>query len=89
MSDGVYKTLEAASCNAGIPGNSLIVSLLDEQVKKQHGYNNNIASSILKRIRQVQYDLFQRTARDNPRSDVAIANRKRDDMTLMIYKFAQ
>jgi len=87
MSDGVYKAVQAASGNAATDGNQLIVSLIDQQVKKQKGYSNDIAANVLKRIRNVQSDLFQRSAREDPRSEITIANRKRDDMTLVIYKF--
>jgi len=87
MSDGVYKTLKAASGDLTTDGNQLIISLIDQQVKKQNGYSSNIAANVLKRIRQVQYDLFQRLSREDPHSELAIANRKRDDMTLVIYKF--
>ena len=88
MSDGVYKTVEAIAGDAkkdGTNGNHIIVAII-EQVAK-NGWDNNVAANTLKRIRQIQHDLYQRSARESERSPTAVANRKRDDMTLVIYKF--
>ena len=82
MSDGVYKTLEAV---AGGNGNHHIADMVDKHVTK-HGVEN-AAYIILEEIHQKQHDLYQISASDDPNSDVAVANRKRDDMTLMIYQF--
>ena len=88
MSDGVYKTIEAIAgdtAKGGTDGNRVIVTIIEQQVAI-HGWDN-VAAHALKRIRQVQHDLYQRSARENERSPIAVANRKRDDMTLAIYKF--
>ena len=83
MTDGVYKTLEAEGQHTS--GNDRIAQMVNDHITK-HGINN-AAIKLLNDIRQTQYDLYQRSARDNPRSELAIANRKRDDMTLVIYQF--
>ena len=83
MTDGVYKTLEAEGQYTS--GNDRIAHMVNDHITK-HGINN-AAIKLLNDIRQTQYDLYQRSARDNPRSELAIANRKRDDMTLVIYQF--
>ena len=85
MSDGVYKTIEAIAGDVKQDGNRVVVTMIEQQLSKS-GWDN-IAIQILKRIRQIQYDLYQRSARENVRSPAAVANRKRDDMTLVIYKF--
>ena len=86
MSDGVYKTLEAIDGgDTKKSGNDLIVEMIEK-----HGTGkkwNSVAINILQEIRQTQYDLYQISASEDVRSPMAIANRKRDDMTLLVYKF--
>ena len=87
MSDGVYKTLEAMDGgDTNKTGNELIVGMIDEHIAK-HGWNDTVAISILQEIRQRQHDLYQICASEDVHSPMAVANRKRDDMTLVIYKF--
>ena len=87
MSDGVYKTLEAIDGgDSKKSGNKLLVEMIDEHVTRK-GWNDGIAINVLKEIRQNQHGLFQILASEDVRSPMAIANRKRDDMTLVIYKF--
>ena len=83
MSDGVYKTLDAVHRQGGGNGNDLIVDMINQYING-HGFGKNMAKDILDSIRQAQYDLFQRSASEDPHSDVTVANRKRDDMTLVI-----
>ena len=87
MSDGVYKTLEAMDGgDSKKSGNEPLVEMIDKHVTKK-GWNDGVAIKILKEIRQSQHDLYQILASEDVRSPMAIANRKRDDMTLVIYKF--
>ena len=87
MSGGVYKTLEAIDGgDSKKSGNELLVEKIDKHVTKK-GWNDGIAINVLKEIRQIHHDLFQILASEDVCSPMAIANRKRDDMTLMIYKF--
>lgn len=86
MSDGVYKAIEAIAGDVNKDGNRIIVTMIEQQASKG-GWSSSIAMQTLKRIRQIQHDLYQRSARESERSPAAIANRKRDDMTLVIYKF--
>ena len=89
MSDGVYKTIEAVAGDTvkdDTNGNRVIVTIIEQQVAR-YGWDNNVAANTLKRIRQIQHDLYQRSARESERSPISVANRKRDDMTLVIYKF--
>jgi len=83
MTDGVYKTLEALGQHTS--GNDGIAHMVNDHITK-HGIKN-AALNILDSIRQAQYDLYQISASEDPRSDVVVANRKRDDMTLVIYQF--
>ena len=87
MSDGVYKTLEAMDGgDTNKTGNELIVGIIEEYIAK-NGWNNRVAIRVLQEIRQRQHDLYQICASEDVRSPMAVANRKRDDMTLVIYKF--
>ena len=84
MSDGVYKTLEAIDGDdLKKSGNDLIVEMINKYMSLG---KDGIAINILNEIRQNQHDLFQILASEDVHSPMAIANRKRDDITLMIYK---
>ena len=86
MSDGVYKTLEAIDGgDTGKSGNEIIVKMIEQQATKERW--NEVAINILQEIRETQYNLYQILASEDARSPMAIANRKRDDTTLVIYKF--
>ena len=86
MSDGVYKTLEAIDCgDTKKSGNEIIVDMIEQHVTKKRW--NKVAITILEEIHETQYTLFQISASEDIRSPMAIANKKRDDMTLVIYKF--
>jgi len=87
MSDGVYKTLEVVAGQDGRNGNDQIADIIDNHIN-EYGFGGNMAEDILDNIRQTQYDLYQRSANEDPHSDIAVANRKRDDMTLLIHQFA-
>ena len=85
MSDGVYKTLKAIdggdTCT-NKSGNEIIVDMI-EKVVTEKGWNAAVAKNVLREICQTQYDLY---ASEDANSPMAVANRKRDDMTLVIYK---
>jgi len=90
MSDGVYKTMKSIQMAAGHEGevgieNELVAQLVDDSIKE--GGIQKAASNVLKHIRQRQYDLYQKSAQKDANSPVATANRKRDDMTLVVYQF--
>ena len=90
MSDGVYKTVMLLQTAAGHDGkarneNEMVAYLVDNCVKE--GGIQKAASNVLKQIRQDQYHLYQKSARKDARSPAAVANRKRDDMTLVVYQF--
>ena len=67
-------------------GNDLIVDMIEKHITEK-GWKNNVAIKILQQIREDQFNLYQIIATEDVRSPMAIANRKRDDMTLVIYKF--
>ena len=79
MSSGVYRTLE-------LIGDDMIVDIIEKYIA-ENGWNEAVAINILQEIRQTQYKLYHKSAGEDIHSPVAVANRKRDDMTLVIYKF--
>ena len=79
MSSGVYKTLEAI-------GSDIIVNIIDKYVT-ENGWNETVANNILQNICETQYKLYQKSTTEDVHSPTAVANRKRNDMTLVIYKF--
>ena len=90
MSDGVYKAVRSLQTATGHDGgsgneNEMVAQLVDNYVREE-GIQKS-ASSVLKQIRQDQYKLYQKSAREDTHSPAAVANRKRDDMTLVIYQF--
>ena len=87
MSDGVYKTLEAIDGgDSKKSGNELIVEMINTYITEK-GWYDRIAIDILEEIRQNQWELYYVLASQDVCAPMAIANRKRDDMTLVIYKF--
>ena len=90
MSDGVYKTVRSLQTATGHDGgagneNEMVAQLVDSYIRKE-GIQKS-ASSVLEQIRQDQYKLYQKLAHEDTHSPAAVANRKRDDMTLLIYQF--
>ena len=79
MSNGVCKTLESI-------GGDMLVNIIEKYIA-ENGWNDAVAINVLQEIRQTHYKLYQKSASEDVRSPVAVANRKRDDMTLVIYKF--
>jgi len=87
MSDGVYKSIEGGFPNQqSIEPNKVLVGIINH-VSSKHPNSSNLADIVVDRIAQVHRDTYQRAASEDVRSPVAVACRKRDDMTLLIYKF--
>ena len=87
MSGGVYKTLEAIDgSDTKKSGNTLIVDMVNKHITKK-GWNDAIAVNILQEICQTHCNLYQISASKDAHSLMAVANNKRDDMTLVICNF--
>ena len=86
MSKGVYRALKAIDGGCRNKSeNDILVEMIEKYIA-QKGWNN-IAINILQEICQTQYDLYRILASENAHSRFTRANRKRGDMTLVIYKF--
>lgn len=87
MSDGVYKSIEGVFTNQhSIEPNKVLVGTIDRVLKNQPNFSN-LADGVVDRIANIHRDTYRREASQDVRSPVAVACRKRDDMTLLIYKF--
>ena len=87
MTDGVYKSIEGMFENQdSIEANKVLVSTIDREMSKSSNFTT-VAERVVGRIAQIHHDTYQRKARVDARSPIAVACRKRDDMTLLIYKF--
>ena len=64
----------------------MIVGKIEERIVK-NGWNDTVAISILQEIHQNHHDLYQIYASEDVHSPMAVADRKRADVTLVIYKF--
>ena len=86
MTDGVYKGIEG---NLEEPNpNKALVSMLEHSLEVIHGQFEYLSSNLLDRIATINHDCYIKSARtDGVRSARAVACRKRDDMTLVVYRF--
>ena len=87
MSDGVYKSIESTFKDQNlIDSNKVLTNMLI------HGIGQGIpvdsmADYLLLRVMQIHENCYSTNARVDPRSPLATSCRKRDDMTLIFYKF--
>lgn len=89
MTDGVYKSIESNfDEHHSINANKVLVNMLERSLRTIHGQFEHLSSNLLDRIATINQDCFIKSAReDGVRSPRAVACRKRDDMTLVVYKF--
>ena len=88
MTDGVYRSIEAGFPDSRvIDANRVIISMIDHAVRSGNQRIRTVSDKVLGRIAQIHQDMYQRSAAVDVQSPVAISCRKRDDMTLVIYKF--
>lgn len=87
MTDGVYKSVESTlDQQQGVDSNKVIVTIMERQL----ALNINecfVADNVLGRISKIHSDCYERNAKEDPRSPMAVSCRKRDDMTLLVYTF--
>ena len=89
MSDGVYKSLEAESREAdGLDSNKMLLNILNHELASAPPFSL-VAERVLQRIAHSHHTAFQRSAAVDSASPVAVACRKRDDMTLIVYRCPQ
>ncbi len=88
MSDGVYKSIESTFDDKNlIDGNKVLTNMILRAISQQGIPADAMADYVLFRVMQIHEDCYSRNARVDPRSPLATSCRKRDDMTLIFYKF--
>ena len=88
MSDGVYKSIEAAVDEAQTIGaNQVLANMVHTSAQTPGVEFSSIAQSTLDQVAHLHEGAFQRSAHQDIRSPKATACRKRDDMTLVVYTF--
>ena len=90
ISNGVYKSIEAAEVEgAQTIGANLVLANMVHRCAQTPGVEfSSIAQTTLDQVAHLHEEAFQRSAKDDVRSPKAMACRKRDDMTLVVYAFA-
>lgn len=91
MTDGIYKSIEATfEQKAGIDSNKVLMSMVNHEKSKiteQKRKFDILADRVIGRTRAIHEDAYKRHAEVDVRAPVAVACRKRDDMTLLIHQF--
>lgn len=88
MSDGVYKSIEAVlepQTNETIGSSKVFLAIFIRHLENSRGNFHQLADEILDRIRCIHEDTYKARSRD--KNPLAVQCRKRDDMTLAVYKF--
>ena len=93
MTDGVYKSIDSTfEQKAGIDSNKVLMNMVNherEQLMSQKRQFEVLSDRVVGRTRANHEDAYKRHAATDVRSPVAVACRKRDDMTLLIHQFQQ
>ncbi len=89
MTDGVYKSIESTfETKQSIDANKVLTGMLERQINNHEGkFDTRSADGVLARVAKIHRDCYTSNSRKNSQSDLAVACRKRDDMTLLVYKF--
>lgn len=91
MTDGVYKSIEAVFQDANqIEGNKVLLAMINHELPTSRSGTKSfttVSDRVLQRLQHIHHDRYQKCAKEDERSENAVACRKRDDMTLLVYKF--
>ena len=89
MSDGVYKSIEAAVDEAQTIGvNQVLANMVHTYAQTLGAEFSSIAQSTLDQVAHLHEEAFQTSAQQDVRSPKATACCKRDDMTLVLCTFS-
>lgn len=87
MSDGVYKSIESTFADQNVIESNKVLTHMITRAASQEQTVDSIAVDVLLRLMQIHEDCYNKNASRDPRSPLATACRKRDDMTLIVHKF--
>ncbi len=86
MTDGVYKSIGSTiKDHDTIDDNKVVLNMMDHSLRK--GNFQTLSDTLLGRVARIHMDCYEKNAKLDPRSPLAVGCRKRDDMTMLIYKF--
>ncbi len=85
MTDGVYKTIESA-CGTSESLNDMVLEMIQRQLSDGMTDLGHLSESVLKKIKEENEKTFMENAKEDIKSPLAVACRKRDDMTLIVHK---
>ena len=84
MTDGVYKSIEQYTNKPSVV--NLILMKYIEQAETDCQYQD-VVPNILTKIKMEHEQKYRTSAKQDQRSHFAVQCRKRDDMTMILYKF--
>ena len=91
MTDGVYNSIEATfQEKASIDSSKVLMSMVNrerDRLGAQKRKFGTLSDRVVDRIRAIHVDAYRNNAAVDIRSPIAVACRKRDDMTLLIHQF--
>ena len=88
MTDGVYKSIESTFADPqSVDSNKVVFHMIQRELGNVHRFED-LSSNVLERIASVNKDAYMTNARKDVRSQLAVACRKRDDMTLIVHKLS-
>jgi len=85
MTDGVYKTIESTMEEDQADFRETFIMLLKAELERGHRFED-LSKHILNRIAFLSKGTYMSNAQEDVRSPLAVACRKRDDMTLVMHK---
>ena len=87
MTDGIYKSLESTFAEKySIDSNKVVLATIERAVNSSNKFDY-VADTVVDRIATIHKDCYEKNARMDARSPLAVSCRKRDDMTLLIHRF--
>ena len=91
MTDGIYNSIESIFIEkAHIDSNKVLMGMVNheqERLSSQKRQFRILADRVVDRIRAIHEDAHKTHASKDVRSPVAVACRKRDDVTLLVHQF--
>lgn len=87
MTDGVYKSIESTfETKEHIDSNKVFLGTLQRLIDSHGEFDQRTADGVLAKLAKVHRDCYTQNAKKDARSALAVSCRKRDDMTLLVYK---
>ena len=86
MTDGVYKSIEQFTDNPSTV-NLVLMKYIEQAEADCHSHFQDVVPHVLQKIKMEHERMYRINAKKDQRSHLAVQCRKRDDMTMILYKF--